>query len=83
MEYIQGQTLDKFIQGANRKEIKLTEPMLKKLVLNLVSAVDFVHKANVIHRDIKPANIIVNDVLDVKLIDFGLSRTHPDSHFEN
>jgi serine/threonine protein kinase len=33
------------------------------------------HSANIIHRDIKPANILINTKCQVKICDFGLSRT--------
>ena len=34
---------------------------------------------NVIHRDIKPANILVNKSCQIKICDFGISRTLPES----
>jgi len=37
----------------------------------------YIHKSNLLHRDIKPANILIdsNDYTNVKIIDFGLSRS--------
>ena len=35
----------------------------------------FLHESNVVHRDLKPANILVNSDCNVKISDFGLSRT--------
>jgi serine/threonine protein kinase len=37
--------------------------------------------ANVIHRDIKPENILVDHFCNIKICDFGLSRTLPKSCF--
>lgn len=37
--------------------------------------------ANVVHRDIKPENILVDNYCNVKICDFGLSRTLPESCF--
>ena len=37
------------------------------------------HEANVIHRDLKPANLLINSDCSVKICDFGLSRTLPQS----
>ena len=54
----------------------LKEPQVKAIIKNLLEAVAYLHKNNIIHRDIKPANILVNntDTLnDIHLTDFGLS----------
>ena len=40
---------------------------------------NFLQKANVLHRDLKPQNIVVDDHLNVKIVDFGLARTMPES----
>lgn len=39
----------------------------------------FCHSANVIHRDLKPANILINKDCQIKICDFGISRTLPES----
>ena len=35
------------------------------------------HSTNVIHRDLKPSNILITNEFNVKICDFGLSRTIP------
>ena len=45
------------------------------IIFNLLSSVKFLHESNIIHRDIKPANILINHNCNVKLCDFGISRS--------
>lgn len=38
------------------------------------------HSANVMHRDLKPANILINEECEIKICDYGIARTLPESH---
>jgi serine/threonine-protein kinase len=50
----------------------------KDLFIQLVKALNFVHKHEVIHRDIKPENILVDENYLLKLTDFGLAQESMD-----
>ena len=66
MEYVDGETLTDYLKThPSNKE--------KKHVLNeLLDAVGFIHKHQVVHNDLKPENILVTrNGHNVKLIDFG------------
>ncbi|KAJ8916008.1 hypothetical protein NQ315_016686 [Exocentrus adspersus] len=39
--------------------------------------INFLHNAGVIYRDLKPENILLDDVGNIQLIDFGLSKWLP------
>ncbi|GMF23182.1 unnamed protein product [Phytophthora lilii] len=47
---------------------------LKKLMWQLVRAINFCHQHNIIHRDIKPENLLVSRNGVLKLCDFGFAR---------
>lgn len=68
MEYVDGQTLNDFLETDPTKIEKL------QVIKELLSALSYCHNLQIIHRDIKPANILVtHNGHHVKLIDFGLS----------
>ena len=68
MEYVDGVTLDRFL------ETKPSASARKKVVDQILDALQCVHGKQIIHRDLKPSNILITrNGGNVKLIDFGLS----------
>uniref|UniRef100_A0A7S4Q8K1 Cyclin-dependent kinase 2 homolog n=1 Tax=Alexandrium monilatum TaxID=311494 RepID=A0A7S4Q8K1_9DINO len=59
---------------AYRKQ-KLKPPEIKCLIRQLANALDFCHLRNIMHRDLKPSNVLITAKGDLKLCDFGLSRS--------
>ena len=57
----------------------LTETHISLILYNITCALKFLHSAGVMHRDIKTANILVNEDCNIKICDFGLSRSTPAS----
>jgi eukaryotic-like serine/threonine-protein kinase len=45
----------------------------KRIMIDALRGLEFVHSKNVLHRDIKPANILVGDLREGLLSDFGLA----------
>lgn len=74
MEYIETD-LDQLM----KHQIDFTEHHLIKVIYNTLLAITFVHQCNVMHRDIKPANILLDSKCHVKVCDFGLARSLPQS----
>jgi len=60
-----------------KRRQNLSQPNLVKLAYNILLSLAFIHEANVMHRDFKPSNILVNQNYNVKICDFGVSRTVP------
>jgi eukaryotic-like serine/threonine-protein kinase len=73
MEFVEGETL------ANRLA---RAPISTAEAVNysdqILSALSYAHKQNIIHRDIKPANIMLTPQGLVKLMDFGIARSSSD-----
>ncbi|XP_021367361.1 cyclin-dependent kinase-like 1 isoform X7 [Mizuhopecten yessoensis] len=52
----------------------VSEDLIKKIVSQLLEAVNYCHSRNCIHRDVKPENILLSTERQVKLCDFGFAR---------
>ncbi|MCU0482539.1 MAG: serine/threonine-protein kinase, partial [Anaerolineae bacterium] len=48
-------------------------PLVMKILLQLVSALDVAHQHNVVHRDIKPENVLFDEQQNAYLTDFGIA----------
>jgi calcium-dependent protein kinase len=51
-----------------------------KIMKKLLRAINHCHASGVVHRDIKPENIMYGKDGEIKLIDFGLSKTVAGKH---
>jgi serine/threonine protein kinase len=74
MEFVEGETLGKFIRRSARLEAKLALEIVAQVAAGLVA----VHKQKLVHRDIKPSNIMVSfqegGAVAAKIIDLGLAK---------
>src|SRR5215470_10000740 len=73
MEFVEGETLSNRIA---RAPISTSEAV--NYADQVLSALSYAHKQNIIHRDIKPANMMLTPQGVVKLMDFGIARSVTD-----
>ena len=69
MEYAAGGELLRRVASARR----MTEDLGRRYFQQLISAVAYCHSRGVFHRDLKLENLLVDENMDLKVTDFGLS----------
>ena len=70
LDYIDGETLSQMLG----REGKLSEAPLLRLLNELLSGLEEVHRAGYVHRDVKPGNIMFRADGGAVLLDFGAAR---------
>ena len=71
--------ITEFMQGGEmffhlHKEKKFSNEKAKFYIIEIILAIEFLHKNNMLYRDLKPENIMVDSNGHIKLTDFGLSK---------
>lgn len=82
MEYVEGQTLARYLQTTSRAGKFLSSARLVQLFTPICLAIDYAHQQGMLHRDIKPSNILLDrrdqtGLLEQEvpiLSDFGVAR---------
>jgi eukaryotic-like serine/threonine-protein kinase len=69
MELVSGRPLDQLIPKEGLPVDRAID-----LAIQIASALEAAHGADIVHRDIKPANIMVTESGQVKVLDFGLAK---------
>jgi formylglycine-generating enzyme required for sulfatase activity len=70
MDYVDGEPLSQILQ----REKTLPEERVRRLIENVLPALDAVHAQGYLHRDLKPANLYCRSDGRTILIDFGAAR---------
>lgn len=70
MEHVSGGDLFSYVYDMGR----LKESEARTIFRQIICALEYCHSKLIIHRDLKLENILVDNKLNVKIIDFGLSN---------
>jgi cyclin-dependent kinase-like len=70
-EYVEKNLLEILEENPNGLDLD----MVRFYIYQLLKAIEFCHRNNVIHRDIKPENLLIKPKTnDLKICDFGFAR---------
>lgn len=76
LEYAGGELFDYIVAHGRMKE-----PEARRFFQQMLCAVEYCHRHKIVHRDLKPENLLLDDNLNVKIADFGLSNIMTDGNF--
>lgn len=68
MELVSGENLEVFIDKEKNFEVYYD------LLIQICSALAYIHKHRLVHRDIKPSNVLIDHRGQARLMDFGLVK---------
>ena len=72
-----------FVDGRLLKDVIADGPVEPaeacRIIEQVLTALEYSHRAGVVHRDIKPGNIMIASTGQVKVMDFGIARAISDS----
>lgn len=70
LEYCAGGSVKDIMKATG---LQLSEEHIASILHATLMGLDYLHQRKTIHRDIKAGNILINEVGDIKLSDFGVS----------
>lgn len=75
MEYVDGHTVKDLL--ADGQPVPINEAA--EIIVGVLNALEYSHKAGLVHRDIKPGNVMLTRGGKIKVMDFGIARAMTDS----
>ncbi|THU88241.1 Pkinase-domain-containing protein [Dendrothele bispora CBS 962.96] len=76
LEYAGGELFNYIVANG-----RMPEPQARKFFQQIISGIEYSHRLKIVHRDLKPENVLLDDDLNVKIADFGLSSEISDGDF--
>ncbi len=70
MEFVRGAMLEAMILAGVQQNV----PMIVQVLRQAASALDAAHAEGIVHRDIKPGNMLLDEMGNIKITDFGIAR---------
>lgn len=76
MEFAGRELFDYIVQKG-----KMPEDEARRFFVQIICAVQYCHRHKIVHRDLKPENLLLDEDLNIKIADFGLSNLMTDGNF--
>ena len=74
MEYCNGKNLKIFLDEHKNNNTLIEEDIVYNIIKQICLGIKKIHEMKIIHRDLKPENIFMNENMQIKIGDFGISK---------
>jgi len=75
MEFVSGGELFNYIV----KKKRLPDKEACRFFHQILAGIEYLHSIKICHRDLKPENLLLDENMNIKIVDFGLSNTYKKS----
>ena len=75
MEFVSGGELFNYI--VKKKRLENREAC--RFFHQILAGIEYLHSIKICHRDLKPENLLLDENMNIKIVDFGLSNTYKKS----
>ncbi|KIK63335.1 hypothetical protein GYMLUDRAFT_196959 [Collybiopsis luxurians FD-317 M1] len=76
LEFAGGELFNYIVQNGRMEEARA-----RRFFQQIISGIEYSHRLKIVHRDLKPENVLLDNDLNVKIADFGLSSEISDGDF--
>lgn len=77
--YVVTELLETDLSQIIKSNQTLSDEHIQFFIYQILRGLKYVHSCGILHRDLKPRNLLVNSNCDLKICDFGLSRSNIES----
>ncbi|MGZ6063278.1 MAG: serine/threonine protein kinase [Polyangiales bacterium] len=84
MEYLEGQPLSRLRRELVKQEVNVSQAIHARIVSEVLCGLHYAHELTdydgtplrIVHRDVSPQNVFITYDGQVKIVDFGIAKTH-------
>ena len=58
---------------------RIRENEASRFFQQIIDGIEYIHRLNIVHRDLKPENLLLDEKINIKIVDFGLSNLYKEN----